>query len=59
MIIQEYDGIPKLWFESAEDLMEAMSSPEEQKLVFALLEDEKNFIDHSIPSAFIFKEHEL
>ncbi len=44
---------------SEEELMEAMSSPEGQKLGAALLEDEGNFIDHSKSSAFIVREHEL
>ena len=55
----EYDGVAEVWFESEEDLMEAMNSPEGQKLSAALLEDEGNFIDHSQSSAFIVKEHEL
>ena len=55
----EYDGVAEVWFESEEDLMEAMSSPEGQSLGAALLEDEKNFIDHSKSSAFLVREHEL
>ena len=58
-MLPEYDGIAEVWFESEEDLMEAMSSPEGQKLSAALLEDEGNFIDHSRSSAFIVKEYEL
>jgi uncharacterized protein (TIGR02118 family) len=58
-MLPEYDGVAEVWFESEEDLVEAMSSPEGQKLSAALLEDEGNFIDHSQSSAFIVKEHEL
>lgn len=58
-MISEYDGFAEVWFESEEDLMEGMSSPEGQKLGAALLEDESNFIDHSKSSAFIVREHEL
>ena len=58
-MIQEHDGVSELWFESEEDLMQGMNSPEGQQLGAALLEDEKNFIDHSKSSAFIVKEHEL
>ena len=54
-----YDGVAEVWFESEEDLMEAMSSPEGQRLSAALLEDEGNFVDHSKSSAFIVREHEL
>jgi hypothetical protein len=39
--------------------MAGMSSPEGQKIGAALLEDEKNFIDHSKSSAFIVKEREF
>jgi len=52
----EYDGVAEVWFDSEEDLLEAMSSAEGQKLGAALLEDEGNFIDHSKSSAFIVRE---
>jgi uncharacterized protein (TIGR02118 family) len=58
-MLPEYDGVAEVWFESEEDLMEAMSSPEGQKLSAVLLEDEGNFIDHSKSSAFIVKEHQF
>jgi uncharacterized protein (TIGR02118 family) len=58
-MLAEYDGVAEVWFESEEELMEAMSSPEGQKLSAALLEDEGNFIDHSKSSAFIVKEYEF
>lgn len=53
----EYDGVAEVWFDSEEELMQAMNSPQGQKLSAALLEDEGNFIDHSRSSAFIVKEH--
>ena len=55
----EYDGVAEVWFESEEALMAGMSSPEGQKLGAALLEDEKNFIDHSRSAAFIVEEREF
>jgi len=58
-MLPEYDGVAEVWFESEEELMEGMSSPEGQKLSAALLEDEGNFIDHSKSSAFIVEEHEF
>jgi uncharacterized protein (TIGR02118 family) len=58
-MLPEYDGIAEVWFESEEALMEGMSSPEGQKLGAALLEDERNFIDHSKSTAFIVEEHEF
>lgn len=58
-MLPEYDGVAEVWFDSAEALMEGMSSSEGQKLGAALLEDEKNFVDHSKSSAFIVEEHEF
>ena len=58
-MLPEYDGVAEVWFESEEELMAGMSSPEGQKLGAALLEDEGNFIDHSKSSAFVVKEYEL
>ena len=58
-MLPEYDGVAEVWFESEEDLMEAMSSAEGQELSAALLEDEGNFVDHSKSCAFIVREHEL
>ena len=55
----EYDGVAEVWFESEQDLMEGMSSPEGQKLGAALLEDEGNFIDHSKSAAFIVEERQF
>ncbi|MEM7009918.1 MAG: EthD domain-containing protein [Verrucomicrobiota bacterium] len=58
-MLPEFDGVAEVWFDSEQDLMEAMSSPEGQELSAALLEDESNFIDHSKSSAFIVRETEL
>jgi len=58
-MLPEYDGVAEVWFESEEALMEGMSSPEGQKLGALLLEDEKNFIDHTKSSAFIVEEREF
>ena len=58
-MLPEHDGVAEVWFESEQALMEGMSSPEGQKLGAALLEDEKNFIDHSKSSAFIVNELEF
>ena len=54
-----YDGVAEVWFESEEDLVEAMSSPEGQKVSALLLEDEGNFLDHARSTAFITREHVL
>jgi len=56
-MMNEYDGVAEVWFESEEALIEGMSSPEGQELGAALQADEENFIDHSKSSAFIVEEH--
>ena len=58
-MMQEYDGVAEVWFESEEEFIEGMSSPEGQKLSAILLEDENKFIDHAKSTAFIAKEYEL
>ena len=55
----DYDGVAEVWFESEEDLIAAMSSPEGQALAAALHEDEQNFIDHASSSAFLVREEVL
>lgn len=55
----EYDGVAEVWFESEDDLIAAMSSPEGQSMSAALLEDEGNFVDHAKSCAFIVTEHVL
>jgi len=58
-MLPEYDGVAEVWFESEDDMIAAMSSPEGQELSAALLEDEGNFVDHSKSTAFLVREHEL
>ncbi|MES9825855.1 MAG: EthD domain-containing protein [Candidatus Thiodiazotropha endolucinida] len=58
-MLPEYDGVAEVWFESEKALIEGMSSPEGQKLGAALLDDERNFIDHSNSTAFIVEEYEF
>ncbi len=58
-MLAAFDGVAEVWFDSEDDLMAGMSSPEGQKLGEALLEDEKTFIDHSKSSAFIVREEAL
>jgi len=55
-MLDEFDGVAEVWFDSEADLMEAMGSAEMQEFQETLLLDEKNFIDHSKSSAFIVKE---
>ena len=58
-MLPEFDGVAEVWFDSEEDLMEAMGSPEMEKLGAALLQDESNFVDHAKSTAFIVREHEF
>ena len=54
-----YDGVAEVWFDSEEDLIEAMGSTAGQQLSAALLKDEGNFVDHSKSCAFIVREQEF
>ena len=58
-MMQEFDGVAEVWFESEQAFVDAMSSPEGQKLGAVLGEDESNFIDHARSSAFLAEEHEV
>ena len=56
-MLPEYDGVAEVWFESEQELMDAMSSPEGQEVSAILLKDESGFLDHAKSTAFITKEH--
>lgn len=58
-MLPKINDVAEVWFESEQDLIEAMGSLEGQELSAALLQDESNFIDHSMSSAFIVREQEL
>ncbi|WP_305984725.1 EthD domain-containing protein [Roseibium sp. MMSF_3544] len=58
-MMPEFDGVAEVWFDSEEDLVEAMSSAEGQAFSAALLKDEGNFVDHSRSSAFLVREHDF
>ena len=58
-MLPEYDGVAEVWFDSEEDLMEAMGSEDMQQLSAALLEDEGKFVDHSKSCAFIVREQKF
>jgi uncharacterized protein (TIGR02118 family) len=50
--VAPFDGVAELWWDSAEDLLEAISTPEGQHAGLALLEDERTFID--LPNSPLF-----
>ena len=56
---EAYDGVAVVWFESEEELVAAMSSPEGQRISGLLLEDESNFVDHTRSTAFIAKAEDI
>lgn len=55
--IEPYDGVAELWWDSAEDMMEASMSPEGAKAFQVLLEDERKFIDLANSCIFFVEEH--
>ncbi len=42
---EAYDGVAELWWESREDMEQALASPAAQQAAGELLEDERRFID--------------
>ncbi len=52
-----YDGITEIWWESEEDFLSAINSPEGQKLRVIFVEDESKFMNMSESSAFFTVEH--
>ena len=58
-MVEAFDGVAEVWFESEQDLMEAMGSTEMEELGPRLVADENNFIDHSRSCAFIVEEVEF
>ena len=58
-MMAEFDGVAEVWFDSEQDLMEAMGSVEMAELGPKLVSDENNFIDHSKSCAFIVEEVEF
>jgi len=53
----EYDGVAELWWDSAESLAAAVSTPEGQRAGAELLEDERRFIDLARSPIFLAEEH--
>lgn len=55
---EPFDGVAKLWWESAEDVAEANASREGRAAGRALLDDEPEFID-LVQSAIFFTEEQV
>ena len=56
---EAYDGVGEIWWQSEEDFLAAINSPEGQKLRAMFVEDEARFINLSASSAFFTVEHVL
>lgn len=54
---EPYDGVGEIWWQSEEDFLTAISSPEGQKLRTMFIEDEARFIDLQASAAFFTIEH--
>lgn len=54
-----YDGITEIWWDSAEDLIQSLSSPEGQEANRILAEDEARFCDLPNCSVFFSEEHTI
>lgn len=56
---QPYDGVAELWWESKEELQEAISTPEGQRALEELKQDEDRFIDGTRSPIWLAIEHEI
>jgi len=54
----QYDGVAELWWDSLDDVVAAVSSPEGQEAGLELLEDERKFIDLSRSPLWFGSEYE-
>jgi hypothetical protein len=58
-MIDPYDGIAELWWESLEELVRIGSGPEARQAGRLLLEDERRFIDLPNSPIFFSREYEV
>jgi len=54
-----YDGITEVWWDSQEDLIQALQSPEGMEANKILAEDEGRFVDLARSSVFFTQEHTI
>ena len=55
----EFDGVGEIWWESEQDFVAAINSPEGKRLRGVFLDDEARFIDSGRSTAFFTEEHTL
>jgi uncharacterized protein (TIGR02118 family) len=56
---EAYDGVAEVWFDSLDDLLGGLSSPEGRAAGEALILDERRFIDHANSPIWIADEIEI
>ena len=56
---EAYDGITEVWFDSLDELIAGLSTPEGQAAHARLLDDEREFIDLARSVIFLTEEHEI
>ncbi len=54
-----YDGITEVWWDSVEDLAEALQTPEGREANKTLIQDEARFCELADCSIFLTQEHEI
>ncbi|OPZ59138.1 MAG: EthD protein [Deltaproteobacteria bacterium ADurb.Bin510] len=57
--LEAYDGVGEIWWQSEEDFLAAVSSPEGQKLRALFVADEAKFVNLKESSVFFTVEHVL
>ena len=56
---QPYDGITEVWWDTLDELVAGMNTPEGQTAHERLLEDEREFIDLARSFIFLTEEHPI
>ena len=56
---QAYDGVAEIWWNSLEEMLAALSSPEGQQAAKECLDDEMRFIDHASSPVSIGEENRV
>jgi uncharacterized protein (TIGR02118 family) len=56
---EAYDGAAELWWDSLDDILAAVGSPEGREAGLALYEDEQRFIDHASSPLWLAAEHPI
>jgi uncharacterized protein (TIGR02118 family) len=54
---EAYDGVAELWWESEEQMVDALSSPQGLEAQTKLTDDEATFIDFASSCAWLAEEH--